>query len=47
METRVYVGDISSGHIYDPIYMGKEHHARVYEYLYTIFIRLAHAQVSE
>jgi hypothetical protein len=47
METRVYAGDISSGHIYDPIYMGKVNIACVYEALYAIVIKLARVQVCE
>jgi hypothetical protein len=47
METRVYVDDISSGHIYNPIYTGKENIARVYEDLYMTIITLPHVHVHE
>jgi hypothetical protein len=46
IETRVYTGDRSSGIIYDPIYVGKVKHARVYEAPYVTIIRLDHVVTS-
>jgi hypothetical protein len=47
METRVYVGDRSSGRIYDPIYTGKLNLAHIYEALYVIVTKLYRVQVCE
>jgi hypothetical protein len=47
METRVYVGDRSSGRVYDPIYMGKVKPACVYASLYMIVTKLSRVQVRE
>jgi len=47
MENRAYVGDSSSGPVYDPIYAGKVSHAHIYIALYTIVTKLARVQVRE
>ena len=47
METRVYAGDRSSSHIYDPIYVGKMNLEHVYEAQYMSVIKLSYVQVRE
>ena len=47
MKIRVYSSDRSSGHIYDPIYTGKEKHAHAYASLGMIVTKLSHVKVRE
>jgi hypothetical protein len=47
LETRVYVGCSSLGHVHDLMYVGKEKPSHIYESLYTIFIRVVHVQLCK
>jgi hypothetical protein len=47
METRVYMGDRSSSHMYNPIYIGKVKHEHLYEAIHVTIINLFCVQVRE
>jgi hypothetical protein len=47
LETRVYVGCSSSGHVHDLMYVGKINPSHVYDSLYMIVIRVSHVQLRE